>query len=180
MQKLAILANDILDALRHQRGRRTQPYMGTEFCKQMSIRSRDAAMCNVSDDSDSQIIQTTLALPYRVGIEQGLGRMFVRAISAIDDACLGQFRERMRRSGSRVPDNDAIRRHRVQRSCSVDERFALRDAACRGRDVHHVGGEAFARNLEREQGPRRIFEEGVDQGKAGEPVVMLGGAAIEL
>src|SRR3546814_7287773 len=42
--------------------------------------------------------------------------------------------------------------------------------------VDDIGAEPLARDLERQQGARRIFEKGVDDGESGQGIVMLGGA----
>ena len=43
---------------------------------------------------------------------------------------------------------------------------------------HHLRAEAVGGDLEAQQGPRRIFEEGVDDGQAVEPVVVAPRLAI--
>ena len=62
----------------------------------------------------------------------------------------------------------------------VDQRLALLHARLRDRHVDDVGAEPLAGDLERQQRARRVLEEGVDQRQPGEPLVVLGAAAIEL
>src|SRR3546814_20654435 len=75
-----------------------------------------------------------------------------------------------------MADDDRVGAHRVQRHRGVDQRFALLHARLRGVHVDDVGAEPLARDLEGEERAGRIFEKGVDDGKSGERIVMLGRA----
>src|SRR5215468_7067983 len=96
MNKLSIFANDLLDTNGHQSRCRTKPYMRSEFRQQMRIRPRNPAVSDITDDSYLQIIQSAFSLTDGASIEQRLCRMFVCAITAIDDARLCQPAQCMR------------------------------------------------------------------------------------
>lgn len=95
----------------------------------MNVGPRDTAVRDIADDSDLEIVQARLALTDRERIEQSLCRMFVSAITAIDDRSSGERGQRLWSAGRGVPDNDTIRRHCIQRSRRIDQRFAFRYAA---------------------------------------------------
>ena len=54
----------------------------------MNVGPRDTAVRDIADDCDLEIVQARLALTDRERIEQSLCRMFVSAITAIDDRAL--------------------------------------------------------------------------------------------
>ena len=72
------------------------------------IRARDAAEENVADDHDVQAGDRAFPFADRVKIEQGLGRMFVRAVAGVDHAGLQALGEKLRRAGGTVAQDDHV------------------------------------------------------------------------
>src|SRR5262245_12250894 len=97
----------------------------------MDVGPRDAAVRDIADDRDLEIVQSRLALTNRERIEQRLRRMFVSAVAGIDDRGFCKRSQSLWSTGRGVPDNDAVRSHRIQRFRSIDQRFALRYTARR-------------------------------------------------
>src|SRR5262245_19312505 len=104
----------------------------------MRVGSRDPAMGNVADDRHLQIIQSPFSLTNGGGVEERLSWMFMGAVAAIDDARLCQLSESVGRAGSRMPDDDAVRRHRIECFRGIDQSFAFAHATSGGRNVHDV------------------------------------------
>ena len=65
-----------------------------------------------------------------------------------------------------VPDHHRVWIHRVERLRGVEDALLLGEARRRGAEVHDVGGEALARDLEAGARARRRLEEQVDDGAA--------------
>ena len=72
--------------------------MRSEFRQQVNVGSRHAAVRDVADDRDLQTVEPAFALTNRQRVEQGLRRMLVSAVAAVDDARLGHARDRVRRA----------------------------------------------------------------------------------
>ena len=56
----------------------------------MDIRTSHAAVRDIADDGDFQIVEPAFSLSNDVSIKQSLGRMFVRSVAAIDNRSAGQ------------------------------------------------------------------------------------------
>ena len=61
------------------------------FSRRKDVRTRDAAEKNVADNRDMETGDRASFFPNRVKIEQGLGRMLVRAIARVDHARLDRL-----------------------------------------------------------------------------------------
>ena len=105
-------------------------------------------------------------VPDRQRIEQRLGRVLVTAVTRVEHRAIHLVRDQPDRPRAAVADHDRIGAHRVERHRGVDQRFALLHARLRGVHVDDIGAEPLARDLERQQRARRVFEEGVDDGEA--------------
>ena len=92
----------------------------------MNVGARDAGMENVADDRDLQTGDASLSFTDGQSVEQGLRRVFVRAVSGVDDAT--NARELLRRACGRVSDDDAVRSHRFEVARRVEQGLAFRDA----------------------------------------------------
>lgn len=89
--------------------------------------------------------------------------MFVRAVAGVDDRAVFEvLRQKSRRAGATVANDDRVDAHREDVLGGVDERFALREAARRGGKLDHVGAESATGEPEADAGARRIFEKEVD------------------
>ena len=112
-------------------------------------------------------------------VEQGLGRMLAAAVAGIDHRAVHHRRDVGSGAVGLVADDEDVGPHRVERQGGVDQALALAHARGGGMEVGDLGAEPLAGNLEREERPRRILEEGVDLGEAGETIVGLAHAAVE-
>ena len=61
-----------------------------------------------------------------------------------------------------MPDDDTVRRHRIQSPGRIDECFTFRYAACGGRDVDDVRGQSFSSNFKGGASAGGRFEKEVD------------------
>ena len=65
-----------------------------------------------------------------------------------------------------MPNDDAVRRHRLQVARGVEKRFAFRYARCRNTDIDGIRRQTLGGNFKRRARPRRRFKEKVDDGAA--------------
>src|SRR5579872_6152752 len=92
--------------------------------------------------------------------------MLMRTVPGIDDTGVNDPRQEMRRAGSAVADHDEIRVERFQVSRRVLQRLAfLKGRSFRG-EVDDVRREALLRQFKANAGPRRGFNEQIDDGFA--------------
>ena len=114
------------------------------------------------------------------GIQKRLRRMFVPPVSGVEHRAFHLLREEVGSTGVRMPDDQEVRIHRVQRQRRVDQGFALPDGTRAQDHVHDVGPEALTGELETRLRSRGVLEEHVDQGQAQEFVGTLGGTPVEV
>jgi hypothetical protein len=113
-------------------------------------------------------------------VEQRLRGMFVLPVARIQDRTIDQSRDKLGRPARSVTDHDAIGAHGVERDRRVDQRLALFHAAGGGVHVDDIRAQPLASDLEAQQRARRIFEEGVDDGEAGQRIVMFVPLAVQI
>ena len=95
-------------------------------------------------------------------VEQRLRRVLVRAVAGVDDAMLWSCAAtKSARARRRVPQHDGVGAHRLEVPDRVEQRLALGHARRLRADVHDVGAEALAGDLERRARARRRLEEEV-------------------
>ena len=109
--------------------------------------------------------------PDRERVEQGLGGVLVAAVTGVEHRAIDLVGDQPHRARTRMANDDDIGAHGVERHRGIDQRLALLHARLRGMHVDHIGAEPLSGDLEREQRSGRIFEEGVDDGQAGKPVI---------
>ena len=97
-----------LEFARHQCARPDQRDARAEFEQRENVRARHAAEKNVAEDRDVQAGNLAAAFANGESIEQRLRRMFVRAVAGVDDARSQTFREKMRRAGGAVAQDNEI------------------------------------------------------------------------
>src|SRR5947209_8098594 len=73
-----------------------------------NIRARDATEKNVPNNHNMQSRDRAFTRADRVKIEQGLGRMLVRAIARVDDARLEALREKLGRARRAMPNDNQV------------------------------------------------------------------------
>ncbi len=61
--------------------------LGAHFLQQIDIAQGHPGMHDIADDGDLFSFQSAQLLPDREGIQQGLGGVFVDAVSGVDDGC---------------------------------------------------------------------------------------------
>ena len=85
-------------------------------------------MENVADDRNLQTFDLPFELANCQRIEQRLSWMLMRAIAGVDDRRIAHSREMVRRAGHRMPNDNAIGRHRFEVARGVEQCFAFGDA----------------------------------------------------
>ena len=150
--------------MRRNEGRRAaNDRFRAEFLEREDVRAGDAAVRYVADDRDRFSFERTETLTHRQKVEEALRRVFVRAVAGVDDRAVFEvLRQKSRRAGAAVPDDDRVDAHRENILGGVDERFALREAARRGGKLDNVGAESATGEPEADAGARRVFEKEVD------------------
>ena len=153
----------------HQRRRTGEPQLNSKPTEQLDVRPRHPAMLEVSADCDLQPGDPAEPLADRRGVEQRLGRMLADPVAGVDDRTIHDRRDTRRRADVAMTDNERIGAHCVERERRILERLALLDA--RPLDLHRdrLSAQPVGGDLERQQGARRIFEEGVDDRQPVEP-----------
>ena len=96
----------------------------------------------------------------RQRIQQRLGGMFMRAVAGVNDRRLPHSRQVVWRTGHRMPNDDAIRRHGFKIARRVEEGLALADAGSGNADVDRVRRQTLGGDFEGGTGScRRLKEE---------------------
>ena len=108
-----------------------------------------------------------------------VAELLALAVAGIDHRAIHHVRDIRRRAVRLVADDQYIWAHRVQGQRGVDQALALADTGSGGVEARNLRAEPLAGDLEREEGSRRILEEGVDLGEAPEAIVRLPRAAVE-
>ncbi len=80
-------------SVRDQRLGRDQAHPGTHGRQQVNVRAGDPGMENVAADGDLQPGQAAEPAANGQGIKKGLRRMFVAAVTGVDDRAVDLFRQ---------------------------------------------------------------------------------------
>ena len=144
-------------------------------------------MQDIAADGDGQageIVAGLPSLPQRMAqgqrVQQGLGRVFVLAITRIEDRAVDLVRDKARRPARSVPDDDGIGAHGVEGDRGIDQRLALLHAGLRGVHVDDVGAQPLPGDLETQERPRRVLEESIDDRQSGQAVAVLLALPVEI
>src|SRR5271156_906737 len=135
------------------------PHRGTaqsdvcaEFAEQMDIGARHAAVQDVAKNHDTQALQFSFTIADGKRVKQGLGGMFVRAVTCVHDRNAETLGDKFRSARGTVANHDAVWAHGFQRPKRIEQRLALFQAGRFGLQIHGVraqasrsGGEADAR-----------------------------------
>lgn len=131
-------------------------------------------MQHIADDHDALALDRTEALADGQRVEQGLGRMFVRAVARVDDigsaaaVLRGPFGQLLCCTRRGMTDDQGVGARRPQRQRGVAQRFPFGHRRSRRADVDHIGAHPFARHFEGNLGARRVLVEHRDDGAATE------------
>ena len=156
----ALLFQLFADVVRHrQRFRGDEEEAAVEQAKRLGQRVHGAAIFQVTDEGDVEVVQTTLGLMDGEQVEQGLARMLVGAVAAVDDRHAGELGGQTGRALFRVAHHHRIR-------VGADDLDGVgQGLALLGTGVAAVGEaddiatQTLDRGLEREAGTGRRFEE---------------------
>ena len=151
---------------RHQRGGTGKGHFGAEFQKSPHVAAGDAAVQDVADDGDLQVLEGALLLAHCENIQQRLGRMAVRAVSGVDHAALQMLGDEGLRAGGAVAHHDQVDLQRFDVADGVEQGFALQQTAARSLHIHDVGAEALFGEFKGDPGAGAGFDEEVDDGFA--------------
>ena len=137
-------------------------------------------MHDIAANRHGQALQPTLAPPDGDCVEQGLGRMLVSAVAAVDDHTFDLLRKQIDCAALRMAADQHVRMHGIQGKRGIEKRFAFLDRTVLDRHVDDVGAEAQRRQLKRCAGARRILEKQIDYGPAVQSLAGFGRAAVAL
>ncbi len=149
-----------------ERGRADEGDFRAEFPKCPDIGAGDAAEKDIAEDGDLASGEIAEVLAHGEAIEQGLGRVFVRAVAGVYDGDAEEIAEVLRRSGGAVAEDDKVGVEGLDILGGVAEGFSFNDAAGGGVDGDDVGAEPFRGHFEGDAGAGARFEEEIDDGFA--------------
>ena len=170
---LVDLAAKLSDARGHQGRRADQADPVFHLAQQDQVGPRHPRMRDVPADRDGQPVQPALLAADRQRVQQGLGGMFVAPVTGIQHGAVHLLRQQVDRAGMRVPHDQQIGMHRVQRHRRVDQRLALLYRRRLEPHVHHVRAQPLARQFETGLGAGGVLEEHVDLGQTLQRLGML-------
>ena len=148
--------------------------------QQVNVGARHAAVHDIAANRHGQALQPTLAPPDGDGVEQGLGRMLVGAVAAIDDHTFDLLRKQIDCAALRMAADQHVRVHGIQGKRGIEQRLALLDRTVLDRHIDDVGAKTQRRQLKRCAGARRILEKQIDYGPAAQRLAGSGRAAVAL
>ena len=162
-----------LERGRQQAARRGQGDVGSQGGVGQHLGAGHPAVAHVADDQHPQPLEAgdaqllgcgALALGQHLAhgeaVEQGLRRMLVPAVAGIDHpGPLDPAGHLVRRPGRRVPDDEGVDAHGLDRLDRVAQGLALLDRRAGHGQREHVGRQPLGRRLEGEPGAGRLLEE---------------------
>jgi hypothetical protein len=86
-------------------------------------------MQHVAADGDDQVLEPALVAADGQRIEQGLGRVLMRAVAGVDDRRVDLLAQQGGGAGLGVADHQQVAMHGVERGGGVEQRLALVHAA---------------------------------------------------
>ena len=116
-------------------------------------------MPDVADYAYPHAVQISPCLPQRVAVEQGLGGVFMAAVSGVDDRGVCPAGQPVGGAGHGVADDYGVGAVGADDLDGVAQALALAERRGAGREGHGVGREAPGGGLEREAGTGRVLEE---------------------
>src|SRR6185436_14260142 len=91
-----------------QRLRRDEEELVVEVRERLDERVDRAAVLEVADEGDLEVVEAAAPLPDRVEVEQRLRRMLVGAVAGVDDRLLGALGREAGRALARVADEHDV------------------------------------------------------------------------
>ena len=157
------------DADGEQRGWGDQHHFRAKRVQQRHVGAGHAAVQDVTDDHHPLALDTAEPLPDGQRVQQGLGGVFMGAVTGVDHTRaavlvarpLGQLLSRTRCG---VTHDQRIGAGRAQRQRGVAQRLPFGDRGSRSADVDDVGTHPLAGDLERHPGPGGVLVEHRDDG----------------
>ena len=150
---------EILRARRDERRRPTDRHVGAHGLQRVNVRAGHAAVRDVAHNENFATLNFFSELDDRHEIEQRLGRVLVKAVTRVHHRNLEHLIEKVRRSRRRVPENQNIGRHGLDRLRGIVKRLTLFRGAHLFGERQHVPAEPFGRQLEGAAGPGTRLEE---------------------
>ena len=107
-------ASHLFKLTRNQRGGTTESDLGIQFQQGPNVRASHPAIKNITQDRDVKTGNGSLFLANGEQVEQGLGGVFMSAVTRVHDAGIEKARQEMRRPGRAVPDDNDVGIERLQ------------------------------------------------------------------
>src|SRR5688500_15108660 len=101
--------------------------MRAELLQAPDIRTGGATVGDVADKRNGQTGEGAAALADGENVEEALRGMLMRAVATIDHRAIEIFRQKVRRAGRAVTNDNRIDVHGLDRLGRVDDGFALGD-----------------------------------------------------
>ncbi len=159
---MADLDPQLLALWRDQGGRTGHRHRHPHLAHPEDVGARDPAVGHVAHDRDVETFQMPLLLPDGHEVEQGLSRVLVRTVPRVDDPAAQAAGQQRGRPRGLVADHHHVRAHGLDVAGGVEQALALLGARAGRGEVDHVGGEPFARDLERGARPGGGLVEQID------------------
>src|SRR6266571_3664404 len=152
------LWSDGFQFARNPHGRATEREPAAEFPQQVNIRAGHAAVQDVAQDGDVQVLNRAETVADSQRIEQPLGGMLVCAVPRVDDRDIQVAGHEFRRARRAMPHHQTVGLHRAQRVYRVQKRLALFQAGSLRLKVHRVRAEPCGGGAKTDPRARRVLE----------------------
>ena len=137
-----------LEHPRHECAGAAERDIGAELAQGPDIGAGHAAVKNVAENGDVEAADVAFLFADGKHIEQGLGGMLVRAIAGVHHVGVEKAREKMRRAGGFVADDNDVRVQRLEIARSVFQAFPFLKRGRIGGEVDDIRTETLGRELE--------------------------------
>ncbi len=113
------------------------PHLRSKCVEREDVRSGDSRMHDVAANRDGEAFEASFVATDRHRIQKRLGRMFVAAVTGIDDGAIDLLRATPP-TGGMVANHKEVGAHGVEGDGRVSQRLALLDRRGGDRHVHHT------------------------------------------
>ena len=151
---------DFFEFARNPHRRAAESEAASKFSEEVDVRASDAAMLEVAEDGDIEIIDFSKAVADSQRVEKALRGMFVRAVTCVNHGDVQVARDKVGGAGRGVTHNQAIRLHGVECLHGVEEGFAFFHARRFRLQVHRVRAETGGGGAEADACAGGVFKEG--------------------
>ena len=164
----------------NERLRPNQAHLCAHRREQMNVGARHPRMRHIAANRHDQAGKLTLTAANGEGIEQGLRRVFMRAIARVDHRTVDLLGEQLDRPGVVMADDEGIEVHGIQRHRRIDQRFAFTDRGSRRLHVDHIGPQPLGGQFKARPRAGGGFKKQVHHRLTAQAIILAVGLAILL